>query len=72
MENNLREILLYLGENPDREGLQGTPERVIKMWKEIFRGYDLTQKPCVSVFLNGSDGIVYDEMIIDTGCFYSH
>lgn len=64
-------MLVAIGENPDREGLLDTPNRVTKMWKEIFKGYDKTQMPKVTVFNNGSDGIVYDQMITDTGNFYS-
>jgi GTP cyclohydrolase IA len=72
MELKIKEILHYIGEDPSREGLQGTPERVVRMWKEIFRGYDLKKKPKISVFTNGKDNIIYDQMIIDTGKFYSH
>jgi queuosine biosynthesis protein QueC len=66
MEKVIREILEHLGENPDREGLIDTPKRVVKMWQEIFRGYDPALKPNISVFKNGSDGIVYDQMIVDS------
>jgi len=41
------------------------------MWKELFRGYDPEQKPKITVFDNGADGLVYDNMVIDTGDFYS-
>lgn len=34
----VREILLAVGENPDREGLQGTPMRVARMYAELFSG----------------------------------
>jgi GTP cyclohydrolase I len=34
----VREILLAVGENPDREGLRETPERVARMYAEIFSG----------------------------------
>jgi GTP cyclohydrolase I len=68
----VRNMLHEIGENPNREGLIDTPARVVKMWKEIFRGYDPLQKPKVSIFTNGNDGIVYDQMITDTGDFYSH
>lgn len=76
MHNNrfilIREMLISIGENPDREGLIDTPKRVVKMWGEIFRGYDKTQRPTVAVFKNGSDGLTYDQMVVDTGDFYSH
>ena len=36
----IRTILLYIGENPDREGLISTPERVIKSYNELFSGYN--------------------------------
>jgi GTP cyclohydrolase IA len=34
----VREILLAIGENPDREGLKGTPDRVARMYAEVFSG----------------------------------
>jgi GTP cyclohydrolase I len=34
----VREILLAIGENPDREGLQETPQRVARMYQELFSG----------------------------------
>ena len=36
----VRMILEGVGENPDREGLQKTPERVAKMYEEIFSGLE--------------------------------
>lgn len=71
IECAIRTILSHIGENPDREGLIGTPERIVRMWKEIFRGYNLEQRPKITTFQNGADGIVYDNMVIDTGTFYS-
>lgn len=63
--------LLAMGEDPEREGLLETPKRVAKMYKEIFRGYDESQKPEFTVFDNGKDGIKVDQMITDRGYFYS-
>jgi len=63
--------LEIIGEDASREGLLETPKRVVKMWKEIYRGYDKIQLPNVTSFLNGKDGLVVDEMIMDTGDFYS-
>jgi GTP cyclohydrolase IA len=68
----IQEQLACIGEDITREGLIETPQRVVKMWKEIFRGYNPENKPKVSVFNNGADGLVYDQMIMDTGDFYSH
>lgn len=65
------ELLEYIGENPQREGLQATPDRMLRMFREIFRGYDPSQKPEITVFNNGSDGLVYDDMVVDKGHFYS-
>ena len=61
----------YIGEDPTREGLVGTPDRIIRMWNEIFRGYDKKQMPKITTFDNGKDGIVYDNMVVDEGDFYS-
>ncbi|MFW6326753.1 MAG: GTP cyclohydrolase I [Bacteroidota bacterium] len=71
-EKLIKAQLIAIGENPDREGLIDTPMRVIKMWGEMFRGYNPECRPKISVFKNGTDGLVYDQMIIDTGDFYSH
>lgn len=70
-ENIVTNMLISIGEDPTRDGLLETPMRVVKMWKEIFRGYDPEQKPKVSIFKNGKDNIIYNQMICDTGDFYS-
>lgn len=72
IEDNIREIIGLVGDKPKREGLLDTPKRVSKMYKEIFKGYNKDQKPKITVFDNGHDGIKVNEMIIDTGYFYSH
>jgi len=38
IERAVREILLAVGEDPDREGLRGTPARVARMYNEMFGG----------------------------------
>ena len=67
----IRDLLRYIGEDPDRPGLVGTPDRIIRMWREIFRGYDPSQHPKVTTFDNGVDGLTYDNMVVDSGSFYS-
>lgn len=70
-KRDIRELLEFIGDDPERTGLQNTPDRMIKMFGEIFRGYDPGQKPLVTTFPNGQDGIIYDNMIVDSGTFYS-
>jgi GTP cyclohydrolase I len=38
IERAVREILLAIGEDPDRDGLVGTPNRVARMYEEVFSG----------------------------------
>ena len=71
IECAIRTILSFIGEDPCREGLKGTPDRIIRMWREIFRGYDLSQVPKITVFPNGVDGLSCDSVIADSGGFYS-
>lgn len=67
----MRELLLAIGENPERTGLLETPDRVARMFSEIYRGYDPAQQPKITTFPNGEDGIVYNSMVVDTGSYYS-
>ena len=71
IEGHITALLSLIGDNPKRAGLQGTPDRIARMFTEIFRGYDAEQKPRITTFENGKDGIVYDNMVIDEGDFYS-
>jgi len=67
----IKKILKELGENPEREGLVDTPNRVARMYEEIFKGY-LEPLPKIVTFDNGQDGIVTKQLITDCGDFYSH
>ena len=40
----VKEILEAIGENPEREGLKETPDRVARMYEEIFKG--IHSNPC--------------------------
>ena len=67
-----RDLLIAIGENPDRDGLKDTPERIVKMYQEIFKGYNEENKPKIKTFKNESDDISYSGMICDKGYFFSH
>lgn len=68
IERAIKTIIRYLGDDPDREGLLGTPDRIIRMWREIFRGYDPEQKPHITTFTNEMHS---NDIVFDTGDFYS-
>jgi GTP cyclohydrolase IA len=58
-QNAVRELLFAIGEDPDRDGLRGTPERVARMYSEIFGG--LRQEPedvLTTTFDAGHDELV--------------
>jgi len=63
LKKNLRGILKYLGENPDREGLKETPKRMIKSWEELFAGYKQEPKDILTVFKE-DDVIPYNQIIL--------
>lgn len=42
VEYHIREILKAIGEDPEREGLRETPERVARMYEEVFRGIGMS------------------------------
>jgi len=65
------DLLLEIGENPNRSGLLGTPLRIAEMFNELFKSYK-TKPPEITTFENGQDKIIYDEMICDEGNFYSY
>jgi GTP cyclohydrolase IA len=57
----VREMLIHLGENPDREGLRRTPERFEKVLRFLTSGY--RQDP--EKLLNGAMfSVCYDEMVV--------
>jgi len=60
VEKAVREILLAIGENPNREGLKETPKRVAKMYEEVFSGIGVDIKEAMTVFT--TEG--HDEMVI--------
>ncbi|WP_316507097.1 GTP cyclohydrolase I FolE [Nitrosopumilus sp.] len=53
----VRELIIELGEDPAREGLRETPERIANMYKEIFGGYDSDSELSVQ-FSEDSDVVI--------------
>lgn len=50
IESHIRGILEALGDNPDREGLRETPQRVAKMYSEVFAGMNYTNREIAEMF----------------------
>src|SRR5262245_51065081 len=60
IERAVREILLAVGENPDREGLRETPARVARMYQELFSGLHTDPRVHLQKFFTEK----YDEMVL--------
>jgi GTP cyclohydrolase I len=72
-ESAVRELLLAVGEDPDREGLRETPARVARAYKEIFAG--LWQEPedvLTTTFDLGHDEMILVKDIEITSCCEHH
>ena len=50
IEEHIRGILVALGDDPDREGLQDTPKRVAKMYEEVVEGMCYTNEEIAHMF----------------------
>jgi len=57
---SVRTILEAIGENPEREGLAGTPERIANMYEELFAGIGIDPEEVINVQFNEP----HDEMVI--------
>jgi GTP cyclohydrolase I len=62
----VREILIAVGEDPDREGLQETPDRVARMYAEVFSGLHQDPRVHLTKLFTPKDGTnqKYDEMVL--------
>jgi GTP cyclohydrolase I len=57
----IRELLRRIGEDPDREGLRETPNRVIRSWKELFSGYAQSAEDVLVTQFHAEE---YDEIVL--------
>ena len=58
----VRNMLRFIGENPERPGLLETPARVVKAWSEWFDGYHTDEAELYKVFDDGAEGA--DSLVI--------
>lgn len=50
IREHIKGILVALGDNPDREGLKDTPDRVARMYAEVFEGMNYTNHEIAEMF----------------------
>ena len=62
-EEAIRTIIQWIGEDPEREGLLSTPQRVIKAFREYFKGYSQNPKEFLAKTFSGVEG--YDDMVVE-------
>ncbi len=55
-------LIRWAGDNPEREGLQETPHRVVKSYNEFFAGYEMNPEEILRKTFEEVEG--YDEMVI--------
>ncbi len=61
IEDAVRTLLAEVGEDPDRPGLRGTPERIRRMYEELTDGYRMDPE---SLLDGASFDVEYDEMVV--------
>lgn len=59
-EKAVRDLLIAVGEDPERDGLQDTPARVARAYEEIFRGMRMTADEVLSTTFD----LGHDEMVL--------
>ena len=58
------DILEAIGEDPDREGLKETPDRVARMYSEIFEGIGYTNDEIANMFNKTFDAPTNNDMVL--------
>jgi GTP cyclohydrolase I len=64
-EAAVRTLIRWAGDDPDREGLVGTPDRVVRSYEEFFAGYADDPREILARTFEETDG--YDEMVVLRG-----
>ncbi|MDG5496877.1 MULTISPECIES: GTP cyclohydrolase I FolE [Azospirillaceae] len=64
-EEAVRTLIRWAGDDPEREGLLGTPDRVVRSYDEFFAGYQVDPVDLLARTFEETDG--YDEMVVLKG-----
>ena len=60
----IKEIIIALNDNPDRPGLVETPDRVARMFEEVYEGMCYTNEEIAEMFNKTFEEIITDDMVI--------
>ncbi len=60
--NAVKTLIRWAGDDPNREGLLDTPDRVLRSYKEFFSGYKIDPEEILSTTFEETEG--YDEMVL--------
>ena len=74
-EDYIREIICRIGDDTERPGLKETPDRVIRSWDHLFRGYKTTRQELVDslkLFPHEANNLVTAPITVRNITFFSH
>jgi GTP cyclohydrolase I len=63
----LRQLIRFVGDDPDREGLKDTPDRVVRSYAELFAGYQVDPASVLKTFKDGA----CDELVLVKGISFT-
>lgn len=60
IKHSLKDILIFIGDDAEREGLLETPDRIVRSWSKLYSGYGQDPKDILKTFTEGA----CDEMVM--------
>jgi len=64
IEESIRNIIIALGDNPEREGLKETPKRVAKMYQEVYEGMQYTNDEIANMFNKCFEDVKTGDLVV--------
>ena len=68
IKEHVRGILVALGDDPDREGLKETPDRVARMYEEVFEGMNYSNHEIAQMFSKTFEDVIVKDIDIFSYC----
>lgn len=64
IQERIRDMIRFIGDDPEREGLIETPDRIIRSWGELFSGYQYDTPEKIGAVLKVFEEGACDEMVV--------